>query len=84
MKFVHKQSGVKGGTQIVTVTEHNGKGLVKTTVIPTEMSKQLNVQFKWLVKQVEQMHEQVLKEAETKCQTYSYWPCGWEHSQYSL
>lgn len=66
MKFAHKQSGVKGGTQIVTVTEHNGKGLVKTTVIPTEMSKQLNVQFKWLVKQVEQMHEQVLKEAATK------------------
>ena len=66
MKFAHKQSGVKGGTQIVTVTEHNGKGLVKTTVIPTEMSKQLKVPFKWLVKQVEQTHEQVLKEAETK------------------
>lgn len=28
--------------------------------------------------------EQVLKEAETKCQTYSYWPCGLEHSQHSL
>lgn len=66
MKFAHKQTGVKGGTQIVTVTEHNGKGLVKTTVIPTEMSKQLNVPFKWLVKQVEQMHEQALKEAATK------------------
>lgn len=62
MKFAHKQTGVKGGTQIVTVTEHNGKGLVKTTVIPTEMSKQLNVSFKWLVKQVEQVHEQALKE----------------------
>ena len=66
MKFAHKQTGVKGGTQIVTVTEHNGKGLVKTTVIPTEMSKQLNVPFKWLVKQVEQTHEQDLKEAATK------------------
>lgn len=66
MKFAHKQTGVKGGTQIVTVTEHNGKGLVKTTVIPTEMSKQLKVPFKWLVKQVEQTHEQVLKEAATK------------------
>lgn len=66
MKFAHKQTGVKGGTQIVTVTEHNGKGLVKTTVIPTEMSKQLNVPFKWLVKQVEQTHAQVLKEAATK------------------
>lgn len=66
MKFAHKQTGVKGGTQIVTVTEHNGKGLVKTTVIPTEMSKQLNVQFKWLVKQVEMAHEQALKEAATK------------------
>lgn len=66
MKFAHKQTGVKGGTQIVTVTEHNGKGLVKTTVIPTEMSKQLNVPFKWLVKQVEQVHEQALKEAATK------------------
>ena len=66
MKFVHKQTGVKGGTQIVTVTEHNGKGMVKTTVIPTEMSKQLNVKFKWLVKQVEQIHEQALKEAATK------------------
>lgn len=66
MKFAHKQAGVKGGTQIVTVTEHNGKGLVKTTVIPTEMSKQLNVPFKWLVKRVEQTHEQVLKEAATK------------------
>lgn len=66
MKFAHKQTGVKGGTQIVTVTEHNGKGLVKTTVIPTEMSKQFNVKFKWLVKQVELMHEQALKEAATK------------------
>lgn len=66
MEFAHKQTGVKGGTQIVTVTEHNGKGLVKTTVIPTEMSKQLKVPFKWLVKQVEQTHEQVLKEAATK------------------
>lgn len=66
MKFAHKQTGVKGGTQIVTVTEHNGKGLVKTTVIPTEMSKQLNVPFKWLVQQVEQAHEQALTEAVTK------------------
>ena len=66
MKFAHKQTGVKGGTQIVTVTEHNGKGLVKITVIPTEMSKQLNVQFKWLVKQVEKTHEKALKEAATK------------------
>lgn len=66
MKFAHKHTGVNGGTQIVTVTEHNGKGLVKTTVIPTEMSKQLNVPFKLLVKMVEQTHEQVLKEAETK------------------
>ena len=66
MKFAHKQTGVNGGTQIVTVTEHNGKGLVKTTVIPTEMSKQLKVPFKWLVQQVEQVHEQALKEAATK------------------
>lgn len=66
MKFAHKQTGVKGGTQIATVTEHNGKGLVKTTVIPTGMSKQLNVQFKWLVKQVEQAHEQAIKEVATK------------------
>lgn len=66
MEFVHKQAGVVGGTQIVTVTEHNGKSLVKTTIIPTEMSKQLNVPFKWLVKQVEQTHEQVLKDAATK------------------
>lgn len=66
MKFAHKQTGVKGGTQIVTVTEHNGKGLVKTTVIPAEMSKQLNVPFKWLVQQVEKAHEQALTEAATK------------------
>lgn len=66
MKFAHKQTGVKGGTQIVTVTEHNGKGLVKTTVIPTEMSKQLNVPFKWLVQQVEKTHEQELTKAATK------------------
>lgn len=66
MKFAHKQTGVKGGTQIVTVTEHNGKGLVKTTVIPTEMSKQLKVSFKWLVQKVEQVHEKALKEAATK------------------
>lgn len=65
MKFAHKQSGVKGGTQIVTVTEHNGKGLAKTTVIPTEMSKELNVPFKWLVKLVMERHEAELK-AETK------------------
>lgn len=63
MKFAHKQTGVKGGTQIVTVTEHNGKGLVKTTVIPTEMSKELNVPFKWLVKLVQERHEAELKEA---------------------
>lgn len=66
MKFAHKQTGVKGGTQIVTVTEHNGKGLVKTTIIPTEMSKQLKVPFKWLVQQVEWAHEQALKEVATK------------------
>ena len=66
MKFAHKHTGVNGGTQIVTVTEHNGKGLVKTTVIPTEMSKQLNVTFKWLVQQVEQAHERALKEAAAK------------------
>lgn len=66
MKFAHKQTGVKGGTQIVTVTEHNGKGLVKTTVIPTEMSKELNVPFKWLVKLVEERHEAELKEATAK------------------
>lgn len=66
MKFAHKHTGVKGGTQIVTVTEHNGKGLVKTTVIPTEMSKQLNVPFKWLVEQVKESHKQALKEAATK------------------
>lgn len=66
MKFAHKHTGIVGGTQIVTVTGHNGKGLVKTTVIPTEMSKQLKVPFKWLVKQVERAHEQALKEAATK------------------
>ncbi|ATI16971.1 hypothetical protein HOU26_gp12 [Escherichia phage IMM-002] len=66
MKFAHKQTGVKGGTQIVTVTEHNGKGLVKTTVIPTEMSKQLNVPFKWLVKLVQERHESELREVVTK------------------
>lgn len=66
MKFAHKQTGVNGGTQIVTVTEHNGKGLVKTTVIPTELSKRLNVPFKLLVKLVKQTHEQALKEEATK------------------
>lgn len=66
MKFAHKQTGVNGGTQIMTVTEHNGKGLVKTSVIPTEKSKQLKVPFKWLVQQVEQAHEKALKEAATK------------------
>lgn len=66
MKFAHKLTRVKGGTQIVTVTEHNGKGLVKTTVIPTEKLKQLKVPFKWLVQQVEQVHEKALKEAVTK------------------
>ena len=49
MKFAHKHTGVNGGTQIVIVIEHNGKGLVKNTVIPTELSKQLKVPFKWLV-----------------------------------
>ena len=66
MKFAHKQTGVNGGTQIVTVTEHSGKGLVKTTVIPTEMSKELNVPFKWLVKLVQERHETELREATTK------------------
>ncbi|QEG09780.1 hypothetical protein CPT_Penshu1_009 [Escherichia phage Penshu1] len=50
----------------MTVTEHNGKGLVKTTVIPTEMSKQLNVPFKTLVYLVESSHEKYLKDAVTK------------------
>lgn len=66
MKFAHKHTGVKGGTQIVTVTEHNGNGLVKTTVLPTELSKQVNVPFKLLVKLVEAHHEEELKEAATK------------------
>lgn len=66
MKFAHKQTGVNGGTQIVTVTQHNGKGLVKTTVIPTEMSKELNVPFKWLVKLVQERHESELREVVTK------------------
>ena len=66
MKFAHKHAGVKGGTQIVTVTEHNGNGLVKTTVIPTEMSKQLNVPFKTLVYLVESSHEKYLKDAVAK------------------
>ena len=66
MKFTHKHTGVNGGTQIVTVTEHNGKGLVKTTVIPTKMSKQLNVPFKTLVYLVESSHEKFLKDAVSK------------------
>lgn len=66
MKFAHKQAGVNGGTQIVTVTEHNGKGMVKTTIIPTEMSKQLNVPFKTLVYLVESNHEKYLKDAVSK------------------
>lgn len=66
MKFAHKQTGVNGGTQIVTVTENNGKGLVKTTVIPTEMSKELNVPFKLLVKLVQERHESELREVATK------------------
>mgnify|MGYP001623001838 CR=1 FL=1 len=66
MKFAHKHTGVKGGTQIVTVTEYNGKGLVKTTIIPTEMSKQLNIPFKTLVYLVESSHEKYLKDAVTK------------------
>lgn len=60
MKFAHKQTGVNGGTQIVTVTEHNGKGLVKITVIPTEHSKLFNLPFKQLVKLVESSNEKYL------------------------
>lgn len=66
MNFAHKYTGVNGGTQIVTVTEPNGKGLVKTTVIPTKMSKQLNVSFKTLVYLVESSHEEYLKDAVSK------------------
>lgn len=66
MKFAHKNTGVNGGTQIVTVTERNGKGLVKTSVIPTEMSKHLNVPFKTLVNLVESSHEKYLKDAVSK------------------
>ena len=66
MTFAHKQTGVKGGTQIVTVTEHNGKGLVKITVIPTKMPKQLNIPFKTLVYLVESSHEKFLKDAVSK------------------
>lgn len=65
MKFAHKQTGVKGGTQIVTVTEHNGKALVKTTVIPTERPG-LTIKFKALVQLVQKSHEQALTEAATK------------------
>lgn len=66
MKFAHKHTGVNDGTQIVTVTEYNGKGLVKTTVIPTKMSKQLNIPFKTLVYLVESSHEKFLKDAVSK------------------
>lgn len=66
MKYAHKHTGVNGGTRVVTVTEHNGKGLVKTTVIPTEMSKKLNVPFKTLVDLVESSHEKYLKDAVSK------------------
>lgn len=64
MKFAHKQTGVNGGTQIVTVTEHNGKVRVKTKVIPTKMSKQLDVPF--LVYLMEYSPEKYLKDAVSK------------------
>lgn len=66
MKFAHKITNVPGGNRLVTVTVHNGKGLVKTTFIPTEMSKDLNIPFKTLVYLAEFSHEKYLREAVSK------------------
>ena len=66
MKFAHKMSNVPGGNKVVTVTEHNGKALVKVTLIPTEHAKQHKLTMKQLVKFIEKAHEQALAREATK------------------
>ncbi|WKV24208.1 hypothetical protein LET1_00007 [Pectobacterium phage LET1] len=60
LQFAHKLSSVDGGNKLVTVTQHNGKALVKVTHIPTKLAKSYNIGFKDFVKLVESSHEKYL------------------------
>ena len=72
MKFAHKLSNISGGNRLVSVTEHNGKALVKVTDIPASHHKSFNIPFKDFVSLLESSHEKYLtdvarsREASTK------------------
>lgn len=66
MKFAHKSTNVEGGNQLVTVSEHSGKALVKVTLIPTGKAKQLGMSQKQLERIVKLSHEKSLTEEATK------------------
>lgn len=66
MQFAHKITNVSGGNKLVTVTEHNGKALVKMTLIPTGKAKQIGMTQKQLECAVKLAHEKHLTEEVTK------------------
>ena len=66
MQFAHKITNVAGGNKLVTVTEHNGKALVKMTLIPTGKAKRIGMTQKQLESLVKLAHEKSLTEEATK------------------
>ena len=66
MKFAHKSTNVEGGNKLVTVSEHNGKALVKVTLIPAGKAKQIGMTQKELESLVKLSHEKSLTEEATK------------------
>lgn len=66
MEFLHKSTNVEGGNKLVTVGEHNGKALVKVTLIPTGKAKQIGMTQKELESFVKLAHEKSLTEEATK------------------
>lgn len=66
MKFAHKITNVTGGNKLVTVSEHNGKALVKVTHIPAGKAKQNGLTQRELVKYVQWSHEKALTEEAAK------------------
>ncbi|ALP47774.1 hypothetical protein BOW94_gp09 [Escherichia phage GA2A] len=61
MKFAHKITNVEGGNKLVTVTENNGKALVKMTMIPAGTAKRVGLTQKELVQNVQWSHEKSLE-----------------------
>ena len=66
LQFAHKITNLAGGNKLVTVSEHNGKALVKVTMIPTGKAKQNGLTQKELVQYVQWSHEKALEAEATK------------------